>query len=400
MTNPLLIADIGQLVTASGEAGAGESSLGVQIHQAVLIEDGLISRIGSMAESWVEEAIRGPAEVYSAAGRCVIPGFVDSHTHLIHGGDRVDEFVARMSGEPYTGQGIKTTVRATRIASDLELRESLRSRVDESLRQGTTTVEIKTGYGLDVDQERRLAVLAGEVTDQVTFLGAHLVPDEWAGDPEGYVDRVAGPMLDAVAPYVRFVDVFVEKGAFSVDQARRVLTAGISRGLRATLHASQLGPGAGASLAKQLDAVSLSHGTHLTESDLDELASSDTVVTLLPGTEFSTRAPYPDAKKIVNRGITVALATNCNPGSGYSSSMPFMIALAVREMGMTPADALWSATRGGARALRLTDRGMIAPGMRADLVILDAPHYAYLAYRPGVPLVSAVIRGGVVVTQP
>lgn len=395
MANSLLLTDIGQLVCATGPAGAGEQSLGLASRQAVLSEDGIILRVGNVEEGWVDRA-RATATVVSAEGSCVIPGFVDSHTHLIHGGDRLAEFIARMSGEPYHAGGITKTVALTRDASDDELRHDLGLRVRESLEAGTTTIEVKTGYGLSVEQEVRLARIAHEYTDQVTFLGAHVVPAEWQGDPDGYLDLVTTEMLEAVVPYCRFVDVFYEHGACDADQARRVLAAGAARGLIPTIHASQLSAGQGAAIAREFSAASLSHGTFLTEEDWDLLADTDTVVTLLPGTEFATRQPYPDAAAMMARGVTVTLASNCNPGSGYSSSMPLMIALAVREMGMSPADALWSATKGGAQALQLSDRGVIAPGMRADLVQLRAPHYGYLAYRPGVSLIRRVIRAGVV----
>lgn len=341
-----------------------------------------------------QTAQSGHLEVVDAGGRAVIPGFVDSHTHLVFAGDRADEFEARMTGTPYAAGGIRRTVAATRDASDDALRRRLRAFVDELHAQGTTTFEIKTGYGLTVADEERLARLAAEVTNEVTFLGAHVVPQEYAERRDDYVELVCGAMLRACAPHSRWVDVFCEKGAFTPEESRRVLAAGIAHGLEARVHGNQLGPGEGVRLAVAMDAASVDHCTYLDDADVAALAASDTVATLLPGVEFSTRQPYPDARRLLDAGVTVAIASDCNPGSSFTSSMPLMIALAVREMGMTPAEAVWAATAGGARALRRDDVGAIAPGLRADLVLLDAPTRTHLAYRPGVPLVERVWKDG------
>lgn len=324
----------------------------------------------------------------------MIPGFVDSHSHLVFAGDRTAEFNARMSGRPYSAGGIRTTVAATRAATDEELSDNVARYLAEALRQGTTTFETKSGYGLTVEDEARALRIAARHTDEVTFLGAHIVSPDYADDPDGYVGLVTGPMLDACAPYARWIDVFCERGAFDEDQARTILTAGKARGLHPRVHANQLGHGPGVRLAVELDAASADHCTHLDDADLDALGQGSTVATLLPGAEFSTRAAWPDARRILGAGATVALSTDCNPGSSFTSSMPFCIALAVRDMGMTPDEAVWSATAGGAAALRRTDIGRITPGARADLVMLDAPSHVHLAYRPGVPLVAAVWRGG------
>ncbi len=256
--------------------------------------------------------------------------------------------------------------------------------------QGTTTVEIKSGYGLTVVDEMRSLKLAKQLTRETTYLGAHVVPTEFADDVAGYVELVTGDMLDACAPHARWIDVFCESGAFDVDQARAILTAGIDRGLGARMHAGQLGESAGVQLAVELGAASVDHCTFLSDADIDALAGGDTVATLVPGVEFSTRQPYPDARRLLDAGVTVALASDCNPGSSYTSSLPFCIAVAVRDMGMTPAEALRAATVGGAAALRRDDIGELAVGKRADVVILGAPSYIHLAYRPGVPLVSRV----------
>lgn len=384
-----LITNIGSLVTNDPNLGTGP--LGLVADAAVVMADGLIA--------WVGPADRAPAadEVYDAAGRAALPGFVDSHSHLVFGGDRTQEFNARMSGTPYTAGGIRTTVAATRSASDAELDATVARYVAEARRQGTTTIETKSGYGLTAEDEARSLRIAAAHTPETTYLGAHIVAPEYADDPAGYVDLVTGPMLEACAPHARWVDVFCEKGAFDGDQARAILTAGARAGLIPRVHANQLTYGPGVQLAVELGAASADHCTHLTDADVDALASSGgaTVATLLPGAEFSTRATYPDARRLIDAGAAVALSTDCNPGSSFTSSMPFCIAVAVRDMRMTPDEAVAAATLGGARALRRDDVGRITAGARADLMLLDAPSHVHLAYRPGVPLVSRVWQGGV-----
>ncbi|MBT2870317.1 imidazolonepropionase [Streptomyces cellulosae] len=346
---------------------------------------------------WTGESSKAPPtdNRVDAGGRAVLPGFVDSHSHLVFAGDRTEEFNARMSGRPYSAGGIRTTVAATRAASDAELEANLTRHLAEALRQGTTTFETKSGYGLTVEDEARALRIAAARTDEVTYLGAHIVAPEFAGDPAGYVALVTGEMLNACAPHARWIDVFCEKGAFDGDQARAILTAGKAKGLHPRIHANQLSYGPGVQLAVELDAASADHCTHLTDADVDALASGATVATLLPGAEFSTRATWPDARRLLDAGVTVALSTDCNPGSSFTSSVPFCIALAVRDMGMTPDEAVWAATAGGAAALRRTDVGRLVPGAYADLVMLDAPSHVHLAYRPGVPLVTGVWRRGV-----
>jgi imidazolonepropionase len=381
-----LITNIGELTT---NVAADGDPCGTRHDAAVLIEGSRIAWVGSAADA------PRSMTVVDAGGRAVIPGFVDSHTHLVFGGDRADEFEARMQGTPYAAGGIRRTVAATRAASDDELRRRLSGFVAELTAQGTTTFEVKTGYGLTVDDEARLARLAAEVTPEVTFLGAHVVPAEYADRRDEYVELVCGDMLQACAPHSRWVDVFCERGAFTADESRRILAAGVVHGLLPRVHGNQLGLGEGVQLAVAMGAASVDHCTYLDDDDVAALAGSETVATLLPGVEFSTRQPYPDARRLLDAGVTVALASDCNPGSSFTSSMPLMIALAVREMGMTTAEALWAATAGGARALRRDDVGAIAPGMRADLVLLDAPTRTHLAYRPGVPLIRTVWRDGV-----
>lgn len=393
-----LITNIGELTTNDHRDG---DPCGTLHDAAVLIEDARIAWVGSAADATRRLATRAATaadvELLDAGGRAVIPGFVDSHTHLVFGGDRADEFEARMTGTPYAAGGIRRTVAATRDASDAELRERLARLVTELHRQGTTTFEVKTGYGLTVPDEARLARLAAEVTPEVTYLGAHVVPAEFADRREDYVELVCGDMLQACAAHSRWIDVFCERGAFTGDEARRILAAGAAHGLMPRVHGNQLGPGDGVRLAVELGAASVDHCTFLEDADVAALSGSSTVATLLPGVEFSTRQPYPDARRLIDAGVVVALASDCNPGSSFTSSMPLMIALAVREMGMTPAEAVWAATAGGARALRRHDVGAIAPGARADLVMLDAPTRVHLAYRPGVPLVAGVFKDGAAV---
>ncbi|MFJ9179498.1 imidazolonepropionase [Streptomyces sp. NPDC102360] len=387
MTTTTAITNIGTLVT--NDPTLGEGPLGQLHNAAVVIEDGKIA--------WAGPTTRAPAAdtTHDAAGRTVIPGFVDSHSHLVFAGDRTAEFNARMSGQSYSAGGIRTTVAATRAATDEALEANLKHHLAEALRQGTTTFETKSGYGLTTSDEERALRIASAHTDEVTYLGAHIVSPDYADDPAAYVDLVTGEMLDACAPHARWVDVFCEKGAFDGDQARAILTAGKAKGLLPRIHANQLSYGPGIQLAVELDAASADHCTHLTDADVDALAQGNTVATLLPGAEFSTRAEWPNARRLLDAGATVALSTDCNPGSSYTSSVPFCIALAVRDMGMTPDEALWSATAGGAKALRRTDVGHLSPGARADLTFLDAPSHVHFAYRPGVPLVSEVWRAGV-----
>lgn len=384
----LLITGIGQLVTNDPSVGDG-STLGLIDRAAIVVEDDRIAWLGNEADAPHADVRR------DVAGATVLPGFVDSHSHLVFDGDRAAEFVARMAGTPYDGGGIASTVSATRQASDDRLRQLLDQRMRELRAQGTTTVEIKSGYGLTVADEARALRLAGEVTPETTFLGAHVVPR--GADRAQYLAEVTGEMLAACAPLARWIDVFCEPAsahAFDEDESRHVLTAGIAAGLLPRVHGNQLGHGPGVALAVELGAASVDHCTFLSDEDVSALASSDTVATLLPGVEFATRSPYPNARRLIDAGATVALATDCNPGTCFSSSMPLMIALAVREMRMTAEEAVWAATAGGARALRRDDIGVLAPGRRADLCLLDAPSYLHLAYRPGVPLTRTLTLMG------
>ena len=373
--------------------GADHSEhLGLLRDAAVVVADGLVE--------WVGPASQEPAaDQRRDVGSVVIPGFVDSHSHLVFAGDRSQEFAARMTGTRYDGGGIATSVNATRAAGDDELYVLVAIRVAEMRAQGTTTVEIKSGYGLNVEDEARSLRIASSFTAETTFLGAHVVPPEFAERRTDYVDLVIGEMLTACAPHARWIDVFCEPHsphAFTEDEAKTVLSAGRDAGLGLRVHGNQLGHGPGVRLAVEMGAASVDHCTYLTDSDVEQLAgaSGTTVATLLPGVEFSTRSPYPDARRLVDAGVSIALATDCNPGTCYSSSIPFVLALAVREMGLTPAEALLAATLGSARSLRRDDIGVIRVGGRADLAVLDAPSYLHLFYRAGVPLARALDPGG------
>lgn len=381
-----LVTNIGELVTCDG---TGEGGVGARADHALVVDAGRIA--------WVGPASSAPAAdaVIDVEGRCVTPGFVDSHAHLVFAGDRSAEFAARMAGQVYDGGGIGVSVAATREAGDDHLRAALAARVAEMRAQGTTTVEVKSGYGLTVADEERALRLAAEVTDEVTYLGAHVVPAEMRDDRAGYVELVTGEMLAACAPHARWVDVFCEPHsphAFTGEESREVLEAGRAAGLGLRVHGNQLGHGPGVQLACELGAASVDHCTYLSSADVDALvgAAGTTTATLLPGVEFSTRSPWPDARALLDAGVSVALASDCNPGTCYSSSMPFVIALAVREMGLTPSEAVVAATRGGARALHRDDIGRIEVGARADLALLEAPNHLHLSYRAGVSIARAL----------
>jgi imidazolonepropionase len=378
--------NIGSLVTNDLELGSG--LLGEVSDAAFVVEGGLVTWVGSASE------LSATDNIVDLRGRAVIPGFVDSHAHLAFAGDRSEEFAARMAGTNYSAGGIRTTVAATRAASDEQLRSAIAERVGEFHRSGITTFESKSGYGLTVADEARTVRFNSEVTAESTYLGAHVVPAEFASNPDDYVDLVCNEMLFASSPNAKWVDVFCDRGAFDADQAETVLRAGMAAGLMPRIHANQLDFGKGVELAVKLDCASADHCTHLTSRDIELLAGSSTVATLLPGAEFSTRAEYPDARRLWGAGVTVAIATDCNPGSSFTTSMAFCVAVAVRDMHFTPEQAVWSATKGGALALRRNDIGGLSVGMRADFAVLDAPNAIHLAYRPGVELIESTWISG------
>ncbi|MEI7550209.1 MAG: imidazolonepropionase [Actinomycetes bacterium] len=379
-----VVTGINELVTNDPTLGDG-SLLGIVRDAAFVVEGGKVA--------WIGPSKSAPAsdQMIQAAGKSVVPGFVDSHTHAVFGGDRVRDFVGRMIGEKYAVGGIKTTVAATREAGVDQLREHTAGIVRELRSGGITTCEIKSGYGLDVLSEAKILDVANEFTKEVTFLGAHVVPAEFASEREHYISLVIGEMLDICAPKAKWIDVFCDTGAFTPEESRRILDAGMARGLLPRLHGNQLGHTGGVQLAVEVDAASVDHCTYLSDEEISSLAASNTVATLLPGAEFSTRSPYPDARRLYAAGAKVALATDCNPGTSFITSMPWVIATAVREMYFSPAQALHAATFGGAQALRRTDIGHLGVGARADFVVLDAPSHEFIAYRPGSNLISRVI---------
>ena len=405
MSKTLLIDNIGELTT-------NDDSDGGRLRDAAVVIEG--DRI-----AWVGASATAPAadEHFDAAGRAVLPGWVDSHTHMVFAGDRTAEFEARMAGESYAAGGINVTVGATRAATDAELRANLERLVGEARRWGTTTMETKTGYGLTVEDELRSATVASDVVDAVTFLGAHVVPS--GADPGEYLDLVTGPMLDAVAPHVSAVDVFCETGAFDAAASARVLEAAAAHGLATRVHGNQLGHGPGARLAVEHASLSVDHLGFLSDDDIDALASSwdewaggtgrrGTVATVLPACDLSTRMPLAPARRLLDAGAQLAIASNCNPGTSYTSSMGFCVATAVLQMGLTIQEAVRAATFGGALALGMHEDGWIDPrgaaqpavgairvGARADLQLLEAPSVTHLAYRPGMPLTAAVWRAGI-----
>lgn len=370
----LLVTNIGELVTWGEEPVINDA--------AFVVDKGRIAWVGRRVDAPEADAVN------DVGGAAVIPGFVDSHSHLVFAGDRSAEFEARMTGRPYQTGGILSTVEATRAATDEQLAANVARHLAEMRTQGTTTVEIKSGYGLTVLDESRSLAIAKQFTPETTYLGAHVVPTDM--DVDDYVDLVTGPMLDACAPHARWIDVFCEAGAFDAGAARTVLKAGMNAGLLPRIHANQLGHGPGVQVACEVDAAAADHCTYLTDADVSALADAGVVAGLLPGVEFSTRSPYPDARRLLDAGVTVSIATDCNPGSSYTSSMPFCIAVAVRDMNMSPREALWSATMGGAASLRRNDIGRLTVGAKADYAVLNAPSFVHLAYRPGVPLVVAV----------
>ena len=385
-----LITGISELLTQSETDSAHDAS-NRRKNAALVIEGERIV--------WIGDAADAPAADHrtDVGSRAVLPGWVDTHTHLVFAGDRSAEFEARMAGGRYAAGGIATTMAATRAASESELIAGARRLRAEAEAQGTTYMEAKTGYGLNVESELRSAKAAAEVADVVTFLGAHLVP---AGvDRRDYLDLVTGDMLTAVAPYASYIDVFCEEGAFTVDESREVLLAGRAAGLGVRVHGNQLGHSGGVALAVELGAASVDHCNALSDADIAALAASDTVATLLPACDLSTREPLAPGRALLDAGAHIALASNCNPGTSYTTSMNYCVATAVLQMHLSIAEAIWAATRGGARAVGRehgeNSVGSLKVGGYADLQVLDAPSISHLAYRPGVPLTAAVWRRGV-----
>ncbi len=377
----VVIDNIGSLIT--NDPAIGHGVLGIVENASVVISNGHVVSVGAAGQIADQQI--------DAEGGCVLPGFVDSHTHLVFAGDRAAEFTARMAGQPYDGGGIRVTTDATRATPTDELHQMVQRRLTEAHRAGTTTIEIKSGYGLNVVDEVRSLQVAETYTPESTFLGAHLLPSEFEGRADDYIDLVCTDMLKGAAAHCKWVDAFCEVGAFDVDQSRAVLEAGHQAGLGLRLHGNQLGHGPGVQLAVECGCASVDHCTYLTDADIEALAGSDTVATFLPAADFSTRQPYPDARRVIDAGATVAIASNCNPGSSYTTSMSFCIAIAVRDMFMTIDEAIQAATIGGAAALRRDDVGRLSAGSAGHATILDAPSHHHLAYRPGQPLIRHTI---------
>lgn len=395
----LLLTGIGELVTNDPDR---DGLLGVVGDAAVAVKGGRVAWVGPEAE--VLREFRELPEL-DCAGRAVIPGFVDSHAHLVFGGNRADEFARRLRGESYekimaAGGGIHSTVAATRATDTSTLLDGAVRRAQRMLGTGTTTVEVKSGYGLEVDTELRMLEVAAAITEYVpidvvsTFLGAHVIPAEYRDDRDSYVRLIVEEMLPAAAGLATFCDVFCEEGAFTVEEARQILTAAKGHGLRPRLHANQLGHSGGAALAAELGAVTADHLDHVTEQDIAGLLAAGTVAVLFPTVSLSLRLPPPPARELWDAGVPVAIATDCNPGTSYVENMQLVVALAALTAGLTPEEALWAATRGGARALQLDDKGWIKPGAAADLVMLEADGYLEIPYRPGTDLVRMVIKDG------
>ena len=366
-----LISNIGQLITNSDE------NLGIITDAALVIDGQKVLWVGSSKEAPAADS------KIDGNGGVVTPGFVDSHTHAVFAGDRSKDYVARMSGQKYATGGIKTTVAATRAATEDDLISHTKDLLRKCQSHGTTTVEIKSGYGLDVDTELKILKVAKTFTDETTFLGAHVIPAEYENNREGYIQLVKNNMLDVVTPYAKWIDVFCDNGAFSVDEAREILQSGIAKGLKGRIHGNQLGDTGGAELAIEMNLASIDHATHVSHDTIAALAESNVVTTFLPGAEFFTKSSYPKVNLYFELGAKVALATDCNPGTSYLTSMPIVMSLAIREMGFTPAQALYAATAGGAAALQRSDIGRLQPGATADLVIWQAPTFDHIAYRMG-----------------
>jgi imidazolonepropionase len=383
-----LLSNAKQIVTNSS---GSKYQLDLVEDSSMLIENGTVKWIGSNEEAPSAD------EIIDCTDKIVIPGFVDSHTHLIFGGDRSAEFAARMAGESYSAGGINFTVEKTRSASDEELRANAMQLIAEMYSSGTTHFEIKSGYGLTAEDELRSLEIAREFTEEVTLMAAHVVPKEFEGNRSEYIDLIVEDMLPSALGIAKFVDVFCETGAFSLEESKQILEAAKALGFKTKIHANQLAQSNSLQLAQEIGVVSADHVTYFTDEDIKELAESNIVATLLPATEFSTNASYPDAKRLINAGVTVAIATNCNPGSSFTTSIPFCIAIAVREMNFSIEEAIWAATKGGALALGDNSRGSLQVGGKADFAILDAPSYVHLAYRPGVNVVNTTYKNGKVV---
>ena len=410
MNGNLMVIHAAELATSRGlqaRSGKAMSDLYTVADGAVRIENGTITAVGP-TDAVTADVDPQAFTVIDASGRAVLPGFVDSHTHFVFGGYRADEFAWRLQGVSYMdimarGGGIVSTVAATREAGLDQLVETARRRLDAMLGFGVTTVEGKSGYGLDRDTELRqleaMAVLARQHPLDIvaTFLGAHAVPRDYPGGGEAYLAFVMQDVLPVVAErgLAEFCDIFCEDQVFSVAQSRRLLTTARDLGFKLTLHADEIVPLGGTELAVELGAVSADHLLHASDAGIQGLAASGVVATLLPMTAFSLKEPYARGRAMIDRGCAVALATDLNPGSCFSHSIPLLVALATLYMEMTPEEALTAITLNGAAALGRADRvGSLEPGKQGDVVILDYPSYRYIPYHIGVNTVAQVIKKG------
>lgn len=394
------------------QRGAALGTLGIIENGAVAVDGGKIVEVGTSSDLRMRYDV---GRTINADGNAVVPGFVDPHTHLMWVGDRAAEFEQRIAGATYmqimaAGGGINSTVRQVRAASVDQLVTETRTRLDRMLHNGTTTVEIKTGYGLDTASELKMLDAIFQLSAQYpstivpTFMGAHAVPPEYEGRTDAFVDLIVNEMTPAVADYLHshshdtpvFIDVFCEPGAFDLAQSRRVLEAGLSHGMSAKIHADEFASIGGARLATELGAVSADHLVATPEADIRALGQGNTVAVALPATPFGLgHMHFTPARQIIEAGGILALATDCNPGTAWCESMPFVMALACRYLRITPAEALAAATLNAAYAVGLGERvGSLEPGKQADMLILDVPDYRHLAYRFGGNVVQTVIKAG------
>lgn len=407
--NRLFIRNISQLVTCSGfraKKGKEMSELGIIEDGAVAIAEGVITHVGTTEE--VEQQLTGSFSEINARGKTLLPGFVDSHTHFVFGGYREEEFSWRLRGDSYMsimerGGGIVNTMKATRASSPEELRKSARSRLDEFLAMGVTTVEGKSGYGLDLDTELRQLQVMAELNKEhpvdivSTYLAAHALPPEFTGKSDDFIDFIISEGLPAIpAGYgVDFCDVFCEKGVFSIEQSERLLLAAREKGFGLKLHADEIVPLGGAELAARLQAVSADHLLHASDEGIRQMAENDVVATLLPLTAFSLREPYARGREMIDAGCAVALASDLNPGSCFSSSIPMLIAIACMYMQLSPEEVVTALTINGAAAVGRADRiGSIDVGKQADMLLLEYPSYKFLPYHFGMNIVETVIKKG------
>jgi imidazolonepropionase len=389
-------------------AGSDQTELARHPGGSLLVHDGLVVALGAESEIVAQIPAAATVQQHEVDGRCLIPGFVDPHTHMCFAARREGEFIERLKGTPYLeilakGGGILSSVRAVAAASEKDLYEMTRAHAASALRFGTTTLEIKSGYGLDTENELKMLAAIGRlrkesVQDIVpTFLGAHAIPPEYADDPDAFIELLIGEMLPAVLEQgiAHHCDIFCEQGVFSIDQGRRLLSAAKSLGMKVKLHADEVHDLGGAGLAAELNACSADHLLAAGDANLRAMAKAGVVATLLPATAYSLRKPYARARFMIENRLPVALATDCNPGSSYTESMPFVIGLAILNMQMSPEEALVGATLNPAYAIGLANKvGSLDVGKQADFLVLDGESPAILAYHAGVSPVAEVYKKG------